>query len=255
MSVALVDLVAYLNERLDVTAFNDYGPNGLQVEGRPHVARLASGVTASQALVDAAIDWGADAIVVHHGYFWRNEDPCVVGMKRRRLGALLAADVSLLGYHLPLDAHPVWGNNARLADLLGLPGEGREPLPASAGAVVGNVVTLPAPLTAGEFVARVEAATRRTALHVGDPGASINRVAWCTGGAQDYIEAAHAAGADLYLTGEVSEQTVHVAREEGIHFVAAGHHATERYGVQAVGEHVAERFGLEHRFIDIDNPA
>lgn len=255
MSVALADLVAYLNRSLDITAFDDYAPNGLQVQGRPNVAKLASGVTASQALVDAAIEWGADAILVHHGYFWRNEDPCIVGMKRRRLGALLGADVSLLGYHLPLDAHPEWGNNARLADLLQLPQAGREPLPASAGAVVGNVVTLPVPIPASEFVARLEAVTRRASLHVGDPAANVTRIAWCTGGAQGYIEAALAAGADLYLTGEVSEQTVHVAREEGIHFVAAGHHATERYGVQAVGEHVADKFSLEHRFIDIDNPA
>lgn len=255
MSVPLAELVAYLNQCLDISAFDDYGPNGLQVEGRPEVTRLASGVTASQALVDAAIEWGADAVLVHHGYFWRNEDPRVVGMKRRRLGALLAADVSLLGYHLPLDAHPAWGNNARLADLLDLPARGREPLPASAGAVVGNVVSLPAPVPAGEFVARVHALTRRTPLHVGDPADSVTRIAWCTGGAQDYIEAALAAGADLYLTGEVSEQTVHTAREEGIHFVAAGHHATERYGAQAVAEHVAEKFSLEHRFIDIDNPA
>ncbi|NND69391.1 MAG: Nif3-like dinuclear metal center hexameric protein [Halioglobus sp.] len=255
MSVALADLVIYLNRSLAITAFDDYAPNGLQVEGRATVTKLASGVTASQALVDAAIEWGADAILVHHGYFWRNEDPCVVGMKRRRLGALLGADISLLGYHLPLDAHPQWGNNARLADLLGLPAEGRELLPASAGAVVGNVVSLPAPICAGEFVARLEALTGRMPLHVGDPAAEVGRIAWCTGGAQGYIEAALAAGADLYLTGEVSEQTVHVAREEGIQFVAAGHHATERYGAQAVGEHVAEKFSLQHRFIDIDNPA
>jgi len=255
MSVALADLVAYLNQSLDISAFDDYGPNGLQVEGRPTVARLATGVTASQALVDAAIEWGADAILVHHGYFWRNEDSRIVGMKRRRIGALLGADVSLLGYHLPLDAHPTWGNNARLADLLELPTEGREALPASAGAVVGNVVSLPQPIVAGEFVKRLEALTGRASLHVGDPEAEVSRIAWCTGGAQGYIEAALAAGADLYLTGEVSEQTVHVAREEGMHFVAAGHHATERYGAQAVGEHVAEKFSLEHRFIDIDNPA
>lgn len=254
MSIGLRDLTAYLEDCLKPHEFHDYCPNGLQVEGRAQVGRLVSGVTASQALLDAAIDWGADAILVHHGYFWKGEDARVVGMKRRRLGALLANDISLLAYHLPLDAHPELGNNAQLGLLLGVPLASHEPLPPEMGAAVGNIATLAPAVAAAELVQRLSAAIGRQALYVGDPDLTVNRLAWCTGGAQGYIEAAVAAGADLYITGEASEQTVHVAREEGIGFVAAGHHATERYGAKALGEHLAERFGLEHRFIDIDNP-
>lgn len=253
MSVSLSDLVSYLETCLEVPRFQDYCPNGLQVEGRQSVARIASGVTANQALLDAAIEWGADAVLVHHGYFWRGEAPCIVGMKRRRLAALLCADVSLLAYHLPLDAHPALGNNARFGDLLGIAPQDHQPLGSAADAV-GSVGSLPSALPAAELVARVEQITGRSCLHIGEPGAAVRRIAWCTGAAQSYIDAALQAGADLFITGEVSEQTVHVAREEGIQFIAAGHHATERYGVQALGEHLADKFGVEHRFIDIDNP-
>lgn len=253
MSQPLTTLVDYLDRYLEADRFSDYCPNGLQVEGRDRVERLATGVTASQALLDAAIEWGADAVLVHHGYFWRGEAPQVTGMKRRRLAALLGNDVSLIAYHLPLDAHPVLGNNARLGELMGIPAHSHEPLQPGT-ADVGSIATLPASRVAGEIAAELEALSQRAPLHIGDPGATVQRVAWCTGAAQGYIEAAVAAGADLFVTGEASEQTVHVAREEGIHFIAAGHHATERYGVQALGEHLAAEFGLEHRFIDIDNP-
>jgi len=252
MSAALGELLRYLDEILEPERFSDYCPNGLQVEGRDHVGRLATGVTASQRLLDEAIDWGADAILVHHGYFWSGEAQPVVGMKRRRLGALLANDISLLAYHLPLDAHPEYGNNACLGRLMGL--EAFEPLQPQEPGSVGNIASLPSPITVDEFLQQLQAIAGRAPLHIGDAGSSVQRIAWCTGAAQGYIEAAVAAGADLFVTGEASEQTVHVAREEGIHFVAAGHHATERFGVQAVGEHLAERFGLVHRFIDIDNP-
>jgi len=252
MSVALTDLIRYLDDCLEPARFRDYCPNGLQVEGRPQVARLVTGVTASQSLVDQAISRGADAILVHHGYFWQGEAPEVVGIKRRRLAALLSNEVSLLAYHLPLDAHPQLGNNARLGQLMGLlecellqPGD-----PAS----VGNVGNLPEAVTAGQLVDRLEQITGRSALHIGNGEEQVRRVAWCTGAAQGYIEAAVVAGADIFVTGEVSEQTVHIAREEGIHFVAAGHHATERFGVQALGEHLAQKFPLEHHFIDVDNP-
>lgn len=252
MSVPLTDLTRYLNQFLDIGQFRDYCPNGLQVEGRAQVRRVATGVTASQALLDQALQWGADAILVHHGYFWKGEAPEVVGMKKRRLATLLSNDVSLLAYHLPLDAHPELGNNACLGRMLGM--EQHEPLQPDDPGSVGNVATLPAELAAGELVGKLEQVIGRSALHIGDPLATVRRVAWCTGGAQGYIEAAVAAGADLFITGEASEQTVHIAREEGIHFVAAGHHATERYGVQAVGQHLADHFSLEHRFIDIPNP-
>jgi dinuclear metal center YbgI/SA1388 family protein len=252
MSIELRELVHYLDGVLMPEQYRDYCPNGLQVEGRPAVTRVATGVTASQRLLEEAVAWGADAILVHHGYFWSGESPCVVGMKRRRLATLLANEVSLLAYHLPLDGHSELGNNARLGQLMGL--SGFEPLRPDEPGSVGNVASLPQPLAAAELVRRLEEAIGRSALHIGDPDATVSRIAWCTGAAQGYIEQAVAAGADLYVTGEASEQTVHVAREEGIQFVAAGHHATERYGVQALGEHLADQFGLEHRFIDIDNP-
>lgn len=252
MTISLQDLVDHLDALLQPDRFSDYCPNGLQVQGRAAVSRLATGVTASQALLDQAIAWGADAILVHHGYFWRGEPARVVGMKRRRLGALLSADVSLLAYHLPLDAHPELGNNARLGQLLGIPSS--EPLQPGDPASVGDVGELGEVSTAGDLCDRLADLTGQAPLLIGERGHAVRRVAWCTGAAQSYIEAAVAAGADVFITGEVSEPTVHVAREEGIAFIAAGHHATERYGVQAVGDHLAQRFGLEHRFIDVPNP-
>ncbi len=252
MATQLSELMAHLEGLLEPARFQDYCPNGLQVEGRGEVARLVTGVTACQALVDAAIDWQADAILVHHGYFWRGEDPCVTGMKRRRLASLLANDISLIAYHLPLDAHPELGNNAcfgrliDVADVASLAGGSEEG--------VGNVGTLGEPVEVAQLLERLADLTGRAPLHVGPDGGQVSRVAWCTGAAQGYIDAAVAASADVFITGEVSEQTVHIAREEGIHFIAAGHHATERYGVQAVAQNLVERFGIEHRFIDIDNP-
>ncbi len=252
MSTDRDKLLQYLEQILLPGNFRDYCPNGLQVEGRARIGRLATGVTASQRLLDAAIAWGADAILVHHGYFWNGESPRVVGMKRRRLAALLTNEVNLLAYHLPLDAHPQLGNNARLGQLMGL--SGSESLNPDDPAAVGNVADLEQPVPAAAMVARLEAITGRAALHIGESAAPVRRIAWCTGAAQGYIEAAVAAGADLFVTGEASEQTVHVAREEGVHFVAAGHHATERFGVQALGEHLQDQFDLEHRFFEIDNP-
>jgi dinuclear metal center YbgI/SA1388 family protein len=251
MSVNLTELCRFLDQCLEPGRFRDYCPNGLQVEGREQVARLVTGVTASQSLIEAAVGWGADALLVHHGYFWKGEQAPVVGMKRRRLAMLLANDISLLAYHLPLDAHPTLGNNARLGQLLGLD-DFAPLLPEGEG--VGNLADLVEPLPVTELVQRVAAVTGRVPLHIAGGRDTLRRIAWCTGAAQGYIEAAVAAGADAYITGEASEPTVHVAREEGIHFIAAGHHATERYGVQALGEHLAQRFQLEHRFIDIDNP-
>lgn len=252
MSISLADLLAHLDATLEPWRFQDYCPNGLQVEGRGQVRRLATGVTACQALLDQAIAWGADAILVHHGYFWKGEPGPIVGMKRRRLGALIANDVSLLAYHLPLDAHPELGNNARLGQLLGVE-QGSLLLPQDQSSV-GNIGTLPGAPRAGDLCARLEGLTGLAPLHIGDPDAPVSRLAWCTGAAQSYIEAAVQAGADAFLTGEASEQTVHIAREEGIHFFAAGHHATERYGVQALGDYLAGKFSLEHCFIDIENP-
>lgn len=253
MSVSLTALVDAANALLLPDRFQDYCPNGLQVEGRPEVTRLVSGVTASLALIEAAVEAGADAILVHHGYFWRGEDPCLVGMKGRRVRALLKHDISLLAYHLPLDAHPELGNNAQLAKHLGIRSEGG--LQPDAEHPIGNHGVLPAPETAAQFSQRVAEILGREVLLEAVGDTPIERVAWCTGGAQGYLSQAAALGADCYLTGEVSEQTIHEARELGLHFIAAGHHATERYGAPAVAGYLADQLGLQHQFIDIDNPA
>jgi dinuclear metal center YbgI/SA1388 family protein len=252
MSVSLHKLRCRLDEILEPQKFRDYCPNGLQVEGRPEVHRLISGVTACQQLIDAAVAAKADAVLVHHGFFWRGESSVITGMKRRRIAALLANDVSLLAYHLPLDAHPQFGNNACLAQLLEIAVEGE--LDPADPSVVGNFGSLAAAIPVSQLLERIQRQLQRQPLHVGDKEAVVRKVAWCSGGAQGYIEQAINVGADVFITGEASEQTVHVAREEGIQFIAAGHHATERYGVQALAAELAGEFGLEHSFIDIDNP-
>lgn len=242
-------LDAYLADFLQVPDFRDYCPNGLQVEGRAAVNRIVTGVTASAALVEAAIAAQADALIVHHGYFWRGEDGRITGMRRRRIGLLLSSELNLFAYHLPLDAHPEVGNNAALARQLGLTAAGR--FGEQDIAVHG---TLAADTTLAQFAVTVEQRFARPPLVVGDPARPLRRLAWCTGAAQGLFEQAIALGVDAYVSGEISEQTVHLARESGVAYVAAGHHATERYGVQALGEHLAQRFGLQHRFIDVDNP-
>lgn len=248
-----VALLAYLNDLLQPDRFRDYAPNGLQVEGKSDIGSLVSGVTATRALIDAAIECKADAILVHHGYFWKGEDPCLTGMKYQRIKRLLDHNINLFAYHLPLDAHPELGNNAQLAHKLGLITEGGlDPLERFP---VGNVGRLPETKTPQAFATLLEAALERTPVWVRGGDHPIRRVAWCTGGAQGYIEKAVALGVDAFISGEISEQTTHVARECGIHYFSAGHHATERYGAQAVGRHLAEKFQLNHEFVDIDNPA
>ncbi len=251
MAIALTTLVDEAQRYLNAASIADYCPNGLQVEGRPQVRRIVSGVTASQALVDAAVAAEADVLLVHHGYFWKGENPCITGMKQRRLKTLLAHDISLLAYHLPLDVHPEVGNNVQLAHQLGITVEG--PLEPGNPRSVGLVGSLDEPLSSEEIACRVQQVLGREPLLVKGPEL-IRRVGWCTGGGQGYIDQAIAAGVDLYLTGEASEQTFHSARENGISFIAAGHHATERYGVQALGDYLARRFALEHLFVDCPNP-
>jgi dinuclear metal center YbgI/SA1388 family protein len=248
----LAELVAAANRVLGPERFQDYCPNGLQVEGRQSVGLLVSGVTASLALLEAARAAGADAILVHHGYFWKNEAPAIVGMKQRRLRLLLSNDISLLAYHLPLDAHPELGNNVQLARQLGITVTGGLQSVANP---IGNVGELAAPLSAEAFTEHVSQCLGRSAQLISGGAYPIKRIAWCTGAAQSYIEEAAALGVDAFLSGEISEPTVHVARELGLHFIAAGHHATERYGVQALGSYLARQLNIEHRFIDIDNPA
>ncbi len=251
MAIALSTLVEETERYLNAAQLQDYCPNGLQVEGRPHVQRIVSGVTASQALLDAAVEAGADVLLVHHGYFWKGENPCVVGMKQRRLKTLLNNDISLLAYHLPLDVHPEVGNNVQLARQLEIIVEG--PLEPGNPCTVGLIGSLAEHMTARDFARRVQEVLGREPLLI-DAGQMIRRIGWCTGGGQGYIDQAIAAGVDLYLTGEASEQTVHSARENGISFIAAGHHATERYGIRALGDYLARRFAIEHLFIDCPNP-
>ena len=243
------EVESHLAALLTVDRFKDYGPNGLQVEGRSEVLRLVSGVTASLALIEAAVADGADALLVHHGLFWRGQDGRITGWLRQRLALLLAHGINLYAYHLPLDAHAELGNNAQLGLRLGLLADGRfgeQDL-----GFIGEVGAVDAQALA----ARVGMALGRAPLLLPGDGRTLRRLAWCTGGAQGYFEAAIAAGADAFITGEVSEPQAHIARETGVAFLACGHHATERYGAPALGEHLAARFGLQHRFIEIDNPA
>lgn len=248
--VERAQLLALCSDVLQPQGFKDYGPNGLQVEGKGYVRHLVSGVTASRALIEAAIADGADAILVHHGLFWRGMDGRVTGWMKQRLRLLLAHDINLLAYHLPLDAHPQLGNNAQLGLRLGVQADatfGEQDL-----GCIGNCQFA----DAQALVQHVQQALGRKPTWVsGAEPLPITRLAWCTGGAQGFFESAIAAGAQAFITGEISEPQAHLAREMGVTFIAAGHHATERYGAAALGAHVAHQLGITHRFIDIDNPA
>ena len=247
------DLVEYLNRTLEVGSIDDYCPNGLQVAGKADVHHVVTGVTASLALLDQAIAAGADAVLVHHGYFWRGESPVVVGMKHARIKRLMDADVSLLAYHLPLDTHPVFGNNAQLAKLLDWRIDGQCAAGGVADLFFHGQVT--GHQNGHEFADHIAATLGRSVTVVGDPEKPIKRIGWCSGGAQRMVLQAAGLGLDAFVSGEISEQTTHEARENGLLYVAAGHHATERYGVCSIGEHLAEQLQLTHQFIDVDNPA
>ncbi len=262
------ELAAYLDGLLEAARFRDYCPNGLQVEGRDTVRRIVCGVTASQALLDAAVAQGADAILVHHGWFWKNEDGRIAGFRKRRMQTLLARDINLFAYHLPLDAHAELGNNAQLARRLGwtvtgrfgeqdigfLGAAGNSAIDVPNSAADPAIAVPPEPTIAATLAAQVERVLGRAPLLVGDGQRPVLKLAWCSGGAQDYFEQAIRAGADLYVSGEISEHTVHLARESGVPYLAAGHHATERFGVMALGNHLAERFGLDCAYVEVDNP-
>ncbi|SJN13829.1 Hypothetical protein YbgI [Halomonas citrativorans] len=246
-------IVAACDHQLRASTFKDFTINGLQIAGRPDIKRVMSGVTACQALLDEAVAWQADMLLVHHGYFWKNEPVAITGMKHQRIKTLINHDINLLAYHLPLDAHSEMGNNAELARRLGwrvegcLDGELGEGLLWS-----GRLAQAQSVAALAEQIANV---LQRAPLVIEAPNVeNIERIAWCTGGAQDMITAAFEAGAQVFVSGEVSERTTHLARELGIHYIAAGHHATERYGVQALGEWLADEYDIEHRFVDIDNP-
>jgi dinuclear metal center YbgI/SA1388 family protein len=248
--VTRIELDSYLFTLLEVARFRDYGPNGLQVEGKPEVCKIVSGVTASLALIDAAIDAGADAILVHHGLFWKGHDGCVTGWLKQRLERLLALQVNLFAYHLPLDAHAAFGNNAQFGLRLGVAADarfGEQDL-----GFIGSPVRA---LTLADLAALLQIRLHRSPTVVAGDGRVIRRLAWCTGGAQGYFEGAIGVGADAYITGEISEPQAHYARETGVAFIACGHHASERFGAPALAAHLADKFGIEHQFIEIDNPA
>jgi dinuclear metal center YbgI/SA1388 family protein len=245
----LFELRDYTAQLLQTQLFNDYCPNGLQVEGRTAVLRIATAVSASQAVIEAAAAWRADALLVHHGYFWRNEEAPIVGIKKNRIAKLLQHEMSLLAYHLPLDAHAQFGNNAELARLMGwrLVARHGENNLLNVGELNGAIALADLTIQLGEKL-------RRAPQVIAGDGRAIRRVAWCTGGAQGYFEQAIAYGVDAYITGEISEQNFHLAHESGVAFVAAGHHATEQFGIQALGVHLAEKFTLAHQFFNQDNP-
>ena len=245
-------LVSDVNRELQVDQFRDYCPNGLQVEGKGEVQRIVTGVTACQDLIDAAVAYRADAILVHHGYFWKGEPEAIVGIKKQRIQTLLKHDISLLAYHLPLDSHPTLGNNVQLAEVLDFETTG--PLDPNDPRVPGNIGRLTHPIRAGELTEHIALKLNRIPQHIGEEDDIIETIAWCTGGAQGYMQYAINQGIDAFLTGEINEPSVHNARESGTHFYAAGHHATERYGAKALGEHLAQKFSLDVEFIDIDNP-
>ncbi|AMO38696.1 Nif3-like dinuclear metal center hexameric protein [Thauera humireducens] len=248
----LIELIERLDALLDASRVKDYCPNGLQVEGRGEVRRVLCGVTASQHLLDHAVAGGYDAVFVHHGYFWKGEDGRVNGIRRQRLKTLLANDISLIAYHLPLDLHPELGNNAQLGRLMGWRPDGRfadQDL-----GWIGRPAESDAPESAEQLGRSIAARLGRDPLLVGDGARKVRRVAWCTGGAQGFFEQAIAAGADLYVSGEISEQTVHLARESGVPYIAAGHHATERYGARAIAAHLGDSLGLAADFVDLPNP-
>ncbi|MDH4573581.1 Nif3-like dinuclear metal center hexameric protein [Salinicola acroporae] len=246
-------LLEAIDTELSIDAFKDYTVNGLQVEGRDRIERVLTGVTACQALLDEAVAWNADAVLVHHGYFWKNEPVSITGMKHRRLATLLKNDINLLAYHLPLDAHVSMGNNACLGRRLGF--EVERCLDGELGRGLLWMGVPQVELDSRALAGLVERTLDRTPTLIEGHSGIIRRVAWCTGGAQDMLPMAAEAGADAFISGEISERTTHMAREMGVTYLAAGHHATEREGVQALGNWLAGRFGIEHRFMDIDNPA
>lgn len=241
-----------LDQLLEIHQFKDYCPNGLQIEGAEEVKKIITGVTANQALIDFAIAENADAILVHHGFFWKGERQEIVGMKYKRIKALIENGINLYAYHLPLDVHPQWGNNAQLAQLLNI--TDRRPLEPWDKRSLGRVGKFAQPLTGELLAERIESVLARKPLHIEGGSKEIKTVAWCTGGGQDYITIAAEQGIDAFISGEISERTVHIATEMGIHYFAAGHHATERYGVQALGEWIATELDLDVQFKDIDNP-
>lgn len=247
--VKINELNHYTQQLMQVERFKDYCPNGLQVEGKSEIYKIVTGVTASMAMLEAAAQANADLVLVHHGYFWKNEDVRIIGIKRNRIKFLLQNDLNLMAYHLPLDAHSQFGNNVQLGKILGI-----APIDYMGESNLIAYGHLAQPIRLIDFVKNLELTLQRTPLVIGDLQKTVQKIAWCTGAAQGYFDAAIELGADVYISGEISEQTTHQAIESGVSYISAGHHVTERYGVQALGEHLAEKFNLSHEFIDIKNP-
>lgn len=250
--MTIVELIDYLKVLFRPDEYQDFCPNGLQIAGVDSIERIVTGVSANQGLIDAAIQANADCLLVHHGFFWKGEDPCLTGIRYERCSKLIKNDINLIAYHLPLDGHDKVGNNVQLAQQLEIKIAGEFPVPEGHG--LGRVGHLKQAMSGTVFAEYIEAVLRRAPLYIPGKSKQVESIAWCTGAAQDFIFSAARSGVDAFLTGEVSERTVAFAQELGLHFYAAGHHATERYGIKALGDHLAEKFKLAHQFIDIDNP-
>lgn len=251
--ISTQQLINYLNEQLQPDLWKDYCPNGLQVAGASEIKHLITAVSACQFVLDAAVKQRAQAVLVHHGYFWRGEDPCLTGIKRQRLATLLSHNINLIAYHLPLDGHPEWGNNVQLAQLLHLRITGE--FGYQHGPAIALIGELPSPMSGEELTNFLAEKLKHQPVWIAGNVTQIKRVGWSTGAGQGMIEEASNQQVDAFITGEISERTTHLARESGLHFFAAGHHATEKYGVEALGNHLAEQFGIISQYIDIDNPA
>ncbi|MBA2656381.1 MAG: Nif3-like dinuclear metal center hexameric protein [Tatlockia sp.] len=250
--ITRVELTAYLHDLLSCADFEDYAPNGLQIEGGMQIHRICTAVTASMDAINKAIAFKSDALIVHHGYFWRGEDPVLIGMKRKRIAELLKYNINLFAYHLPLDCHAELGNNACLGRLFNLESIETHKIAKTRDLLWSG--TLAETITAKQFAVKIQKILGREALHLSGSEKPIQKLAWCSGAAQDLIEHAHKLGVDGFLSGEVSERTFYQAQELGIHYFSSGHHATERYGVQALGKHLAAKYGLDYQFIDSTNP-
>lgn len=250
--VDLTELVKWCDQTLSASEFKDYAPNGLQIEGNPQVQNIVSAVTASESAIDAAIELNADVLLVHHGYFWKGEPYPITGMRGRRIKKLIQHNISLLAYHLPLDAHPVLGNNAAIAKKLNF--KNIQALDESERHPIGNIGTLEQAMSAEDFKAVLQQNFDFNIVHLPANKPLIQKVGFCTGAAQDFIAKAALQNCDAYLSGEISERTFYEAQELNVHYFACGHHATERYGVQSLGQAIAQHFSLKHTYVELNNP-
>ena len=248
----LNEIIQWCDQTLKSHEFKDYAPNGLQIEGTSEVKKILCAVTASQTAIDAAVAYGADLLLVHHGYFWKGEPYPITGMRGKRIKSLIQHDISLVGYHLPLDSHPTIGNNAAIADLLEL--EHIQALDPNERNPIGNIGYLKSAMSPEVFKQFASEKLGFDAIHLPADKTSIQKVGFCTGGAQDYIKKAADQDCDAYISGEVSERTFYEAQELNVHYYACGHHATEKYGVQRLAKAISEQFNIEYSYFELNNP-